>query len=587
MKTLPAVDVVIVGGGWTGLLMAKELGSLTALSVVVLERGGARETGEYLAGMDELDYAIRAHMMQDLSQETVTLRHSASDKALPMRQFGSFLPGTGVGGAGEHWGGQCTRLMPDCFELHTRTVDRYGVKRLPEDHSIQDWGITYEEMEPYYTKAELMLGVSGKAGNVRGKKMAGGDPFEGWRSSEYPTPPLKVNDLPLIFGKASRSLSYHPFPIAACTTSEAYTNPDGVSRSGCMYCGFCIFYGCMVGAKAQPTNTLLPIIKNRKNVSIRTRKAVRRIIHEGAQNNRRARGVIYVDTASGEEVFQPAELVFLASFTINNNRLLLLSKVGEPYNPVLSTGNLGRNVTHQVQFDAARLFFDKPFNSFMGSGGSGIRISDLNGDVFDHTNLPFLRGGSLMCQSSGNSPISGFGTLPESQKSRWGSDWKKEAIYYYDRTGTIHFEGEHLPYKGNFMDLDTTYRDCFGDPLLRITLDWRDNERQMAAFVTEKAVEIGHAMGAKQVTAFSGLRHYDATRIQSTHIHGGTIMGTSPKQSVLNPYLQHWQVSNLFVLGGSSFPQPGTLPTLTILAQTYRTADAVVQRYLKRPSSLT
>jgi gluconate 2-dehydrogenase alpha chain len=94
MKSLPAVDVVIVGGGWTGLLMAKELGSRTALSVVVLERGGARTTEDYANGMDELDYAIRFRMMQDLSQETVTLRHSSSHRALPLRQHGSFLPGS-------------------------------------------------------------------------------------------------------------------------------------------------------------------------------------------------------------------------------------------------------------------------------------------------------------------------------------------------------------------------------------------------------------------------------------------------------------------------------------------------------------
>jgi gluconate 2-dehydrogenase alpha chain len=585
MKTLPAVDVVIVGGGWTGLLMAKELGCNGALSIVVLERGGSPKAEQYVAGMDELDFAIRGHLMQDLSQETVTLRHTSSDRAVPMRQYGSFLPGTGVGGAGEHWGGQCNRFTPDCFEILSRTIDRYGAKRLPEGHSIQDWGVTYDELEPYYTKAELMLGVSGKAGNIRGKKIEGGDPFEGWRSGEYPTPPLKLNAYPRMFQSAAKALGYHPFPVAACTTSEAYTNTDDISRPGCMYCGFCVFYGCMVSAKAQPTNTLLPVIKNYKNVSIRAGAAVRRIIHQPKQRGRRARGIVYTDVRSGEEVFQPAELVFLASFTINNNRLLFLSKIGEPYDLATGRGNLGRNLTHQVLFEAVRLFFDKPLNSFMGSGGSGVRMNDLNGDVLDHTDLPFLRGGGLMCQSMGNSPISSFGNVPDSRK-RWGSEWKKDAIYYYDRTGTIHFEGEHLAYKTNYMDLDPTYTDRFGDPLLRLTLDWQENERHMVTFMTEKAVEIGRAMGAKQVTTFPSLGHYDATRLQSTHIQGGAITGASPEHSVVNSYLQHWQVPNLFVLGGSSFPQPGILPTLTMLAQTYRTADAVLGKYLKSPGSL-
>src|ERR1700721_2862235 len=98
MKSLPAVDVVIIGGGWSGLLMAKELGSRTPLSIMVLERGPSRESSDYANAMDELDYAIRLHMMQDLSQETVTLRHGANKRALPLRQHGAFLPGAGVGG---------------------------------------------------------------------------------------------------------------------------------------------------------------------------------------------------------------------------------------------------------------------------------------------------------------------------------------------------------------------------------------------------------------------------------------------------------------------------------------------------------
>ena len=133
MKTLPRVDVVIIGGGWTGLLMAKELGSRTSLKVLVLERGAPREPHQYLTDMDELDYAIRLRMMQDASQETATLRHHPKQRALPVRQLGSFLPGTGVGGAGEHWQGWCPRFCPDTFEIRTRTIERYGAKRMPEE----------------------------------------------------------------------------------------------------------------------------------------------------------------------------------------------------------------------------------------------------------------------------------------------------------------------------------------------------------------------------------------------------------------------------------------------------------------------
>src|SRR6266700_2450565 len=235
MKTLPSVDVVIVGGGWTGLLMAKELGSRRTLSVVVVERKKKSKTDDYGDEMDELDYAIRLRMMLDASRETVTLRHTTSQRALPLRQHASFFPGSGVGGAGEHWNGEFPRILPDCFALLSNTIEKYGAERLPEDHSIQDWGVTYDELEPYYTRAELLMGISGKAGNIRGKKIEGGNIFEGWRSSEFPTTPIKTPYFSTLFRDAVKTLGYHPYPNPTATTSEAYTNPDGISRPPCFY----------------------------------------------------------------------------------------------------------------------------------------------------------------------------------------------------------------------------------------------------------------------------------------------------------------------------------------------------------------
>jgi gluconate 2-dehydrogenase alpha chain len=585
MKTLPAVDAVIIGGGWAGLLMAKELGSRTALSIVVLERGVPRNPSDYADAMDELDYAIRMRMMQDLSQETVTLRHNAGQRAVPLRQHGSFQPGSGVGGSGEHWNALCPRFLPDCFELLSRTTEKYGAKALPEDHSIRDWGVTYDELEPFYTRVDKLLGVSGKAGNLQGKKIEGGNIFEGPRSEEYPTPPTKIPYFAALFRDATKSLGYHPFPAPSATLSQAYTNPDGISRSGCTYCGFCGRFGCMVGAKAQPTTLLLPVIQKRKNVVLRTGAWVRRILFDSAPKSN-ARGVTYVD-ATGEEVFQPASLLFLSSWTFNNTRLLLLSGIGDRHDPATGHGTVGSNLTHQISTNAATAFFEQPLNRFMGSGSAAMFIGDFDGDVFDRGALPFLRGGTLGARGYGFQPIANFGVVPHSVKSRWGSEWKKVAISYYDRTGTVGFTGEHLAYKTNFMDLDPTYKDKLGDPLLRLTLDWHDNERKMSDFATAKAIEIARAMNAKEINPSPPLRHYDSTRYQTTHVQGGTIMGTSPEHAVVNPYLQHWQLPNLFVLGGSTFPQNASMnPTPTILALTYRAADAIVDRYLKNPGPL-
>jgi gluconate 2-dehydrogenase alpha chain len=585
MKTLPHKDVVIIGAGWTGLLMAKELGARTPLSVVVLERGPGRRPADYATDMDELDYFIRLKMMQNSSRDTLTMRHEENQTALPIRQFGGFLPGSGTGGTGEHWGSVYPRLMPECFELYSKSVAKYGAKKLPEDHMMQDWGIKYDDIEGYYTHSEAEVGVSGKAGNIKGQKIDGGNVFEGWRSAEYPMPPKKVPYISAMFETASKSLGYHPYPNPSAINSVDYTNPQGVSRPACAICGFCERFGCMISAKAQPTNVLLPLIRNQKNVTIRNGAAVRRIVHDTAQAGGKARGVTYIDE-SGEEIFQPADIVILASWTLSNNHLLLLSDLGNRYNPATGKGTLGRNLTHQVFFGVTA-FFDKPLNRFMGAGGTGVRIGDFEGDVLDQSNLPFLRGGTIQGNSVGTQPIAAFGVLPRSFKATWGEDWKKASIDYYDRTGVISFSGEQIPHKGNYFDLDPTYKNHAGDPLLRMTMNWRDNEREMAKFMNEKMLGIVRAMGAKEMNPFSGYGDYDAVRYQSTHVQGGTIMAPSPDLGVVNTYQQHWQASNLFVLGASTFPNSGAAnPTPTILALTYRTADALVDRYLKKPGML-
>ena len=583
MRRLKPVDVVIIGGGWTGLAMANELTSRTALSVVVLERGAPRKSDEYLANMDEVDYSLRYRMLQNIAEETVTHRHSSAARAVPVRQYGSFNPGTGVGGAGEHWGAVSYRYLPEQFRLASHLREKHGAGRLPPNLAVQDWGLTYDDLEPYYWRAEQMMGVAGKAGNLRGEKIAGGNIFEGPRSHEYPVPPHKNSHLMTMFRETALSLGYHPYPVPTATLSETYRNPDGIVRPGCAYCGYCTRYGCMISAKAQPTNTLLPLLERRKTFALRPHCWARRIVHRDG----RATGIEYT-TVQGEEILQPARVVILTSFTLNNNRLLLLSRLGQPYDPATGKGTLGKNLTHQVGV-GTRLFFDQPLNAFMGAGGLGMGIDDFDGDHGADPDAGLLRGGTIRVSSGGAAPVSSFGHLPPgATRAEWGSAWKQAALRAYDRAGELMMEGEHLSYRENCFDLDPAYTDKFGDPLLRLTLDWTGHERQQAALATRVEQKIGEAMGATIGGPLRGVgRRYSVTYYQSTHIQGGVIMGVSPETSVVNPWLQHWQAPNLFVIGGSAFPQNASgNPTLTILALAYRAADALVDRYLKRPGPL-
>ena len=137
------------------------------------------------------------------------------------------------------------------------------------------------------------------------------------------------------------------------------------------------------------------------------------------------------------------------------------------------------------------------------------------------------------------------------------------------------------------MDLDPTYKDKYGDPLLRFTLDWTEHEYRQRSFAVEIARKIAPAMGATVDDRPSDRRKYSTIGYISTHIQGGAIMGDKSESSVVNRYLQHWNVPNVWVIGASAFPQNASHnPTLTVLALTYHAADAIIGRYLKRPEVL-
>src|ERR1700732_2355476 len=232
---LKEVDAVMVGMGWTGSIMAREL-TKAGLQVVGLERGPDIKTSENFAMphvRDELRYMQRLDQIQDPAMETLTFRHRPEEAALPMRRMGSFLPGNSVGGAANHWGGLHWRYLPSDHLCRSHVVNRYGAKAIPEDMTIQDWAMTYDELEPYYDRFDKLCGVSGKAGNLRGQKIDGGNVFEGPRSNEYPTKPMKLSPGGVMLADACKNVGYHPFPAPFSAPSAPYTNIYGVTLGFC------------------------------------------------------------------------------------------------------------------------------------------------------------------------------------------------------------------------------------------------------------------------------------------------------------------------------------------------------------------
>src|SRR6185437_911375 len=147
--------------------------------------------------------------------------------------------------------------------------------------------------------------------------------------------------------------------------------------------------------------------------------------------------------------------------------------------------------------------------------------------------------------------------------------------------------GSMYSYRDVYLDLDPTYEDRFGRPLVRITMDFHENELKQNRFLTDKFAQIFQAMGARQMDKQYRRAPYDITDYQTTHLCGGAIMGVDPKTSAVNPYLQSWDVPNLFVIGASAFPQnAGYNPTGTVAALAYWSAEAILTRYLKSPGAL-
>src|SRR5882724_11443633 len=181
-QPLKPVDVVTIGVGLTGSLMALELAK-TGLKVVGLERGAGRDTVpdfQSPAIHDELRFSIRKAMMQDNVKEAVTFRNSSDQTALPIRRWEGFLPGTGLGGSFVHWNGQSFRFQVADFIYKTHIEQRYGktfLNACGPELTVQDWGVTYDELEPHYDRFEYLNGVSGAAGNIKGKILPGGNPF--------------------------------------------------------------------------------------------------------------------------------------------------------------------------------------------------------------------------------------------------------------------------------------------------------------------------------------------------------------------------------------------------------------------------
>src|ERR1700726_767102 len=323
-------DVVIVGMGAVGGILAAELGK-AGMKVIGLERGPRLTTADFNPH-DELRYFQRQELRPNAKRQPVTWRPSPNARAnpLPILNYGNQAGGRTVPHGTLSW-----RFHEDDFRARSHTIERYGAPAIPADSSIADWPLTYADLEPFYDRAEYELGVSGKAGNLQGRKIDGGNVFEAPRRREYPLPALLADQSGVLFEAGARKLGYHPFSSPRAILSEPYKD-----RSGCTYCGFCQSFGCHVSAKSSILVTKLPEADATNNFKLITGAMCYRV---NSDNSGRVTGVSYYGPGGSADNTVEAEIVIVSPYIYDAVRLLLLSRTDKFPNGLANTnGHLGR-----------------------------------------------------------------------------------------------------------------------------------------------------------------------------------------------------------------------------------------------------
>jgi gluconate 2-dehydrogenase alpha chain len=557
---LPGTDVVVVGLGAAGGVAVFPLAE-AGLNVVGLEAGNVLTRRDFAP--DEIRNNVRDWPMaiQKANHEVPTARPNAQS---PTTRLASHPMMNAVGGTTLHYWAQSWRLNPWDFKVVSETKRRYGPSRMPAGSTVEDWPFGYDELEPFYDKVEWEIGVSGQAGNIKGKADTRGNVFEGPRQREYPMPPLRWTGFIERMAASAKSLGWHAFPGPAAINSRTYQN-----RSGCMYHGFCNRGGCHVDAKNSTAVTTIPRAEATGRFKVVTRAHVTSI---DVDARGRVSGVTYV--TDGQEYFQPAKAVLLASYTYENTRMLLLSKSKAFPNGLSNNhGQVGRHYFSHHQGAGVSALFPFDLNAWYGLPAQGVAVDNFADDNFDHGGLDFIGGGNLWVYSDrrpiGAANMNTFGRAPA-----WGSAWKAFIKENADRSNTSYIQKTTLPYETNYLDLDPQFKDPLGFPVIRITGEYKDNEQRVAAFTQDKMEQWYRAAGAIEVlrTPVGG------TMFPTTHAYGGTRMGDNPETNVLNRYGFSHEVPNLAVLGASVMGTSGARnPTLTVQALAWRTAEHLVK----------
>lgn len=542
------VDVVVIGSGAAGGSVAWELAN-AGVNVLVLEAGPHRVEKDFTH--DDTRVFLQGEMLVDLLKTPQSFRPDAktpTKQPAPGDPFGGLLYARTVGGSSLHWTANFWRMKP--LDFNERTT--WG--NIPGSGFV-DWPITYADLEPWYARAERVLGVSGDHTQ---------NPFEPPRSGPFPLPPLPVKSSGVLFEKGARKLGLHPFPSPMAILSRKYG-----TRVPCQNCGACLGYGCEFGAKGGSMAVTLRQAVASGRCEVRPNAYVRKIEVNDAG---RATGVVYFD-ATGKEVLQRAKCVVLSANGTETPRLLLNSKSARfPNGLANSSGMVGKHLMFNTYVEANGVF-DEPLNEYKGPM--------VTRALWDHyaadPKRGYYGGGGLDARYGVVSPMIGTTMVVNPSKPQWGDRYARALQHNFSRFMVVSSHGTSIPMPTNRIDIDPTLKDAWGVPAIRATYTDHPDDLRFARFHQELARQILEAAGARETW-----KNPVEPSTGAVHLLGTARMGNSAATSVVDAHNRAHDVRNLFVVDGSSLvTSTRGQPTGTIFALGFR-AGAYIAQAAKR-----